>query len=567
MEKDFFAQQPRSYLYFGVTQVLDPSNLPERVAEFAAQPQHPDIYRCGAAPVVDGYPLVFIDKAIRHTIFNDYIFEPANAREHPLPAGANPAEHTPEAVVARIAASGALCVKVFAGRWLRRSHATGRIMSAETLRRVRAATQKHGLLLVGACECAGHAAHRDRRQCRPHRARRLELERARTAARACRRPSRITCASIHDKKIGYQATLRVLPGVTDLLDPRCSTIRCIAKVVPPRLLAWYRTEPAQWFKREVFGPNVDAAAVLAGVRAANERWATSEHGMRALRHLYELGQPMLLGSDTPSAPTYGNQPGYDTYKEMQLMAQAGIPLSAIFAAGTINNARQFGPGQGLRHDRERQDREPAAARGQSAGERGGLDEDRQGDPARRAHRPGNAGRGREVDEERPLWLTGHYSFSAGVSTSTRRLPARSSSPRRPGARRARCGASSAWRASASRTCCGGPSNAAAGSRCRPRRCWSASSPATLLIATVSYLLDDRAVAGGVRHPRRADRRGLLPEADAGRPASQPVHHHPGGPRRLGRRSTWPSPCNAAATTPSCARRNSAKRCRPRSCAC
>jgi imidazolonepropionase-like amidohydrolase len=50
---------------------------------------------------------------------------------------------------------------------------------------------------------------------------------------------------------------------------------------------------------------------------------------------------MLLGSDTPSAPTYGNQPGYDTYREMQLMVQAGIPLSAIFAAATINNARQF----------------------------------------------------------------------------------------------------------------------------------------------------------------------------------------------------------------------------------
>jgi imidazolonepropionase-like amidohydrolase len=64
--------------------------------------------------------------------------------------------------------------------------------------------------------------------------------------------------------------------------------------------------------------------------------------MRALRHLYELGQPMLLGSDTPSAPTYANQPGYDTYKEMQMMARAGIPLSAIFAAGTINNARQLG---------------------------------------------------------------------------------------------------------------------------------------------------------------------------------------------------------------------------------
>ena len=147
--------------------------------------------------------------------------------------------------------------------------------------------------------------------------------------------------NIRAKNIGYQATLRVLPGVTDLLRPDVLDDPFFAKVVPPALLAWYRTEPAQWFKREVFGPDVDASALLAQHRAANEHWTTSDQGMRALRHLYELGQPMLLGSDTPSAPTYGNQPGYDTYREMQLMVQAGIPLAAIFAAATINNARQF----------------------------------------------------------------------------------------------------------------------------------------------------------------------------------------------------------------------------------
>jgi Amidohydrolase family len=147
---------------------------------------------------------------------------------------------------------------------------------------------------------------------------------------------------VRDKKIGYQATLRVIPGVLDLLDPALLDDPVYAKVVSPRLLAWYRTEPAQWFKHQAFGPEVNAAEVLAGARAANARWATSEKGLRALRYLYELGQPMLLGSDTPSAPTYGNQPGYDTYKEMQMMVQAGIPLSAIFAAGTINNARQIG---------------------------------------------------------------------------------------------------------------------------------------------------------------------------------------------------------------------------------
>jgi imidazolonepropionase-like amidohydrolase len=66
-----------------------------------------------------------------------------------------------------------------------------------------------------------------------------------------------------------------------------------------------------------------------------------DQGARALKYLFDLGHPILLGSDTPSAPTWGNQPGYNTYREMQQMARAGIPPRAIFEAATINNARQF----------------------------------------------------------------------------------------------------------------------------------------------------------------------------------------------------------------------------------
>ncbi len=339
LEKDFFKQQPRSYLYFGVTQVLDTANRPDRVALFAAQPQHPDIHRCGLAPVVDGYPLVFIDKAIRHEIFNDWIFEPANATAHPLPKGANAADHTPEAVVARIAASGALCVKIALEDGFGEQN-NWPIMRVDTLQRVRAAATKHGLLLV---------AH----------ANALDMQRMAVAGnvdlilhgvwnwneldKAQGIPPAIDALlrSIHDKKIGYQATLRVLPGVADLFDAKLLDDPTFTKVVPPRLLAWYRTEPAQWFKNQIFPVEADGAAYLARAREGDAHWATSEHGKRALRHLYELGQPMLLGSDTPSAPTYGNQPGYETYREMRMMADLGIPLQAIFAAGTINNARSL----------------------------------------------------------------------------------------------------------------------------------------------------------------------------------------------------------------------------------
>lgn len=332
----FFEQQPRSYLYFGVTQLLDTANRPDRVELFRQQPLHPDIHRCGLATVVDGYPLVFTDPSVRYQFFQDYVFEPKNAQQHPLPAGADPAAHTPEAVVARIAASDAICVKITLEDGFG-DQDDWPIMSEETLARIRKATHQHGLFL------AVHANALDMQRMAVQGGVDLLLHgiwqwNEHNDAPGIPPAVAAHLAAVHAQKIGYQATLRVLPGVAELFDPALLDDPVLPKVVPPALLAWYRTEPAQWFKRMVFPDEAQGRAIFEASRSPS-RWETSERGMRALRHLYELGHPVLLGSDTPSAPTYGNQPGYDTFREMRLMARAGIPLDAIFAAGTIHNAR------------------------------------------------------------------------------------------------------------------------------------------------------------------------------------------------------------------------------------
>ena len=72
--------------------------------------------------------------------------------------------------------------------------------------------------------------------------------------------------NIRAKNIGYEATLRVLPGVTDSLRPDVLDDPVYKKVVPPALLTWYRTEPAQWFKHEVFGPGVRCSRFSAASR-------------------------------------------------------------------------------------------------------------------------------------------------------------------------------------------------------------------------------------------------------------------------------------------------------------
>jgi imidazolonepropionase-like amidohydrolase len=335
MRDAYIRQQPRNYLYFGVTQLLDLSNVPAGIAAFDAQPLKPDLFRCGATAALDGYPSLFAPQPMRYTLFPDYIFEPANQKEHPLPQGADPGAHTPEAVVDRIAASGARCVKVF----IEDGFGDGTswpILSSELLKRLRAAAERHGLPLIA------HANALDMQQI----AVKVPVDVLAHGvwnwgeySKASGVPDAIQqhLRTVHAKKIGYQPTLRVMAGLAALFEADTLNDPVYSKIVPPALLEWYRSADGQWFKQQLrtgWGDLPDA-------RIAQLQWQSEEKGARAMVFLHQTGHPLLLGSDTPSGPTYGNQPGYDTYREMQLMAKAGIPLRTIFEAATINNARQF----------------------------------------------------------------------------------------------------------------------------------------------------------------------------------------------------------------------------------
>lgn len=331
----FFQQQPRSYLYFGVTHVLDPISDPERAQQFESMPQHPDLMRCGAAPVLDGYPTAFIDPSVRYTIVPTWIYEPANEAKHPLPKGADANEHTPEAVVARIAASGARCVKLFVEDGFG-ARADLPVLAPETQRRVYQAAHAKGLFVVV------HANALDMQ--------RLALRGGVDVlahglwhwapANTTKGVPDVVAAhlrELHSRKIGYQPTLRVVYGEADLFRHDTLKDPMYAKIVPPALLAWYATDAGQWFKKQMRADYGNAS----DDKIMHDSIVVADRGMRAAKFLHDLGHPLLLGSDTPSGPIYGNQPGYDTYREMRAMAQAGIPLDAILRAATINNARQF----------------------------------------------------------------------------------------------------------------------------------------------------------------------------------------------------------------------------------
>jgi len=329
-------QQPRSYLYYGVTQVLDLASINERRDFFEAQPQHPDLFRCGPLVVPGGYPAVLMSPEVGKQLAPVYVYEPANAAKYPLPVGEDPARHTPEAVIDRLAAEGVRCIKIFIEDGFG-DQSIWPMMSKETLKRVRAATRKRGLPLLA------HANAIDTQRIA------VEAEvdvivhglwnwNEYSTDEGVPPAIAAHLRTIHAKKIGYQPTLRVIAALGDLFREDTLKDPAYAKVVPAPLLQWYGTPAGQWFK-ETMRKDIGGAPDM---KAMHIFLKVGSHGMRAAKYLHDLGHPMLLGTDTPSAPTFGNQPGYETYREMRMMAQSGIPLPAIFRAATINNAKQFG---------------------------------------------------------------------------------------------------------------------------------------------------------------------------------------------------------------------------------
>ena len=248
LREAYFRQQPRSYLYFGVTQLLD-------LVSFADGPRRPSrANRCG--------PICFTaaprpcSTAIRPRMLRSpcatrrsrtTCTSPRTRRSIRCRPARIEAEHTPEAVVERAAQGGARCVKIFIEDGFGAS-SDWPLMSKETLARVRAATRKHKLLLI---------AH----------ANALDMQRIALDAgvdvlahglwnwseydgqQGMPAPIAEHLRNVHAKGIGYQPTLRVLPGTADLF--RADTLKdpIYAKVVPPAVLAWYATEPGQWFKQ------------------------------------------------------------------------------------------------------------------------------------------------------------------------------------------------------------------------------------------------------------------------------------------------------------------------------
>ena len=241
--KEALKQIPRSYLYHGFTTVIDLNSDRRSIANWNQKPKRPQAYFCGAAPVVDGYPMNFIPKPYRYQSTPYFLLE----GEY-VPTGIDPSQHTPQAVVARMKVDGALCVKThyesgFGGRGglptpslnlIRQLKAEASTAGMPVLLHANSqVAQKFGIKAGVDVFVHGMWTWNDRTKTTIHPEITQILD------------------SMVTQKIALQPTIQVLYGERDVFDPAYLDTSELAKVLPQSLIDWYKTAKGQGFRNSL----------------------------------------------------------------------------------------------------------------------------------------------------------------------------------------------------------------------------------------------------------------------------------------------------------------------------
>jgi imidazolonepropionase-like amidohydrolase len=334
MISEYLKQLPRSYLYFGYTTLVDLAVVEHRVLdEFRQAPLHPDLYDCGQSlPIANGYPMSFAPLTTRFQLFPNFIYDPKQASS--IPSEYKPEDHAPAAAVAKVKNSGGICVKTYFECGYGRDRNLP-VISADNLAKIRKDATEASLVLMmhaNSFEAQKFAVDGDVDVIAHGMWNWGDL------AKQPELPAeiKILLDRIVAKRIGYQPTIQVMGGLRAYFDPQYLTMEAIPKVIPAEMLEWFKSPQGKWFKKEISEGDVPDAAMLEGFDGSPLRRVRQTVG-----YLASKDANFLFGTDTPSAPTYGNLPGLNGYLEMQQLQQAGLSLEQIFRAATINNARKF----------------------------------------------------------------------------------------------------------------------------------------------------------------------------------------------------------------------------------
>lgn len=330
------AQIPRSYLYFGFTTLIDLISAPEAMSRWKSQDPIPDTYFCGGAALIDGYPMNYAPKPARYSAWPYMLIE--QQATGALPSGIKASEHSPQAVVARMKADGAICVKTFFERGFGGVHDLP-VPKPETIRALVEAAHAAGLpvfLHANSAEAQTFGLDTGVDVI----AQGLWNVKDAPSGAVPTPEMKTILDRVIAGKVGWQPTIQVLYGLQDLFDPRFLSDPMLPRVLPRNLIDWYGTSEGQWF-HDVVGTEVAAAdGAKSHPEMARPNLTVPITTVKvATAYLAQHRGRLLFGTDTPSAPSYANPPGLNGWLEMHRLLDAGVSPAQIFEMATLRNAR------------------------------------------------------------------------------------------------------------------------------------------------------------------------------------------------------------------------------------
>jgi imidazolonepropionase-like amidohydrolase len=337
-------QIPRSYLLYGFTTLIDLISTSQYLVRWKSQEVVPDTYFCGGAAVMDGYPMNYAPQPQRYQDWPYMLIDPGS----PAPAGIDPALHTPQTVVSRMKADGAICVKTFFERGFGGVRDLP-VPKLETIRELVKVAHAAGLpVLIHANSDEAQRFGLDAGvDIIAHGLWNWSQEHS-TSSDLTPGIKRILDDGLA-QNVGWQPTIQVLHGLTDLFSTSFLSDPRLLRVMPSNLIEWYRSPEGQWFRMVVsqdMKPPANASPSQLE-RAVNEGFATTiDRGKHAAAYVAARHGRILFGTDTPSSPTYANPAGLNGWLEMHRLIDAGESPAQIFKSATLTNA------QALKLDRD-----------------------------------------------------------------------------------------------------------------------------------------------------------------------------------------------------------------------
>lgn len=332
------AQIPKSYLYFGFTTVLDLAAQPEFINRWNKQEIAPEARFCAPVPIPNGYPLAWLPEdqrygpeASRYMLYDE-------RQADVIPKTVKPKEHSPEAVVKRIKADGAVCVKVFYetgfGR-LKNLPVPTRKMIDELVAAAR--NENLPVFFHGNSEAAYRFALDTDVDVIVH-----GMWHWDDLAEASEKEKNKFFSRVIQSGKKIQPTIQVIHGEREMFNPEFFSHPDIRHVMPQALIEWYRSDVGQWMKKTLgreFGEvdNLDERSLYQKVTDAYKKPLD-----RLNQFTRAVEENLIFGSDTPSGPFYTQFPGLNGRLEIQRWIKAGVGPITLFNALTLGNARVMG---------------------------------------------------------------------------------------------------------------------------------------------------------------------------------------------------------------------------------